>query len=126
MSSLLRTLNRLGDYWVGQSLKLMRKSLVTLPMGICIPPSIKAIMGRRIASGGLLTNHFPYSQCLNSTPSRILYFSLKVAMPSRVSTSLANLSMCLYQVKVRRKRKRKRVSFRAMDGRPKALMSDES
>ena len=111
-------------------MKLMRKSLVTLPMGICIPPSIKAIMGRRIASGGLLTDHFPYSPCLNSTPSRILYFSLKVAMPSGVSTSLVNLSMCLYQVKVRRKRKRKRkrkrVSFRAMDERPKALTSDES
>lgn len=126
MSSLLRTLNRLVEYWVGQNLKLMRKSLVTLPMGICIPPLIKAIMGMRIALGGLLIDHFPYSQCLNSTPSRILYFSLKVAMPSGVSTSLANLSMCLYQVKVRRKRKRKRVSFRAMDERPKALTSIES
>ena len=103
----------------------MRKSLVTLPMRIRILPLIKAIIGMTTTSGGLLTNHSPNSQCLSSTLSRILYFSLNAAMPLGVSTSLANLPIYSYLERVRRKRKRKSASFRTMDERPKALTSVE-
>ena len=44
----------LGAHWVGQSLKRhKKKSLVTLPMGILIPPSINTIIGITTASEGL-------------------------------------------------------------------------
>ena len=74
---------------------------------------------------GWFTNHSPNSQCLSSTLSRILYFSLNAAMPLGVSTSLANLPIYSYLERVRRKRKIKSASFRTMDERPKALTSIE-
>ena len=43
-----------------------------------------------------MTSHSPISQCWNSTLLRILYCALKVAMLSRVSTSLANPPMEFY------------------------------
>ena len=43
-----------------------------------------------------MTSHSPISQCWNSTLLRILYCTLKVAMLSRVSTSLANPPMEFY------------------------------
>ena len=105
---LLRTLKRLGEHWVGDNLKLIRKSLVTLPMGISIPPFIKVIMGITTASGGLfITSHSLNSQCWSSTSSRILYLVLKAAIPSGVSTNLANLPMCSYKVKINREERKK-------------------
>ena len=66
--TLPRTLKRLGKHWVGNNLKLMRKFLVTLPMRISIPLSIKAIMGITTTLCDLfISNHSPSSQCWNST-----------------------------------------------------------
>ena len=66
-------------------------------MGISISPSMKAIIGMTTELGGLfMTSHSPISQCWNSTLLGILYYALKVAMLSRVSTSLANPPMEFY------------------------------
>ena len=66
-------------------------------MGISISPSMKVIIGMTTELGGLfMTSHSPISQCWNSTLLRILYCALKVAMLSRVSTSLANPPMEFY------------------------------
>ena len=43
-----------------------------------------------------MTNHSLVSRCWSSTMLEILYCALKVAMLSRVSTSLANLPMEFY------------------------------
>ena len=68
-----------------------------IPMGISISPSMKAIIGMTTEPGGLfMTSHSPISQCWSLTLLGILYCALKVAMPSGVSTSQANLPMEFY------------------------------
>ena len=44
-SILPNTLNIFGTHWVGDSLKNLRQFLVMRPIGMVIPPSMKAIMG---------------------------------------------------------------------------------
>ena len=72
---------------------------MTLPIRISIPPFMKAIIGIITEPESLfMTNHLPNSQCQSSTPLGILYLALKAAMPSGVSTNLANLSMESYGI----------------------------
>ena len=70
-----------------------------LPMGISIPPFMKAIIEITNEPRGLfMTSHSPNSQCWSSTPLGILYWALKAAMPSEISTNLVNPPMEIYGV----------------------------
>lgn len=59
VSILPSILNILGMHWVGHNLKGFKKSLVTLPMGILMPPSKKAIIGIMTAPIDPLLCHSP-------------------------------------------------------------------
>ena len=83
-STLPSILNKLGEHWVEQSLWEIKKSLVTLPMRICILPFIKAIMGMTTSLSGLMVCHSPKRQCSIVTLARILYLALKDSLPSGV------------------------------------------
>ena len=86
-------LKRFRQHLVGQSPWAIKKSLVTLPIGIYIPPSIKAIIGITIAPFGLRACQSPRRQCCVATPGGILYWVSKASMPLGVSTRLANLPL---------------------------------
>lgn len=75
-----------------------------MPIGICILPSIKAIMGMTTAPSGLLVCHSPKWQCSISTLTAMLYLALKVYLFSCVLTKLANLLILLRKI---REKKRK-------------------
>ena len=78
---------------------------MTLPTGICIPPSIKTIMGITMAPFGLLVCHSPKWQCSISTLVGMLYLALKAYLFSGVSTKLRNLPISLRKVMKERKEK---------------------
>ena len=78
---------------------MIRKSLVILPMGISIPPSMKAIMRMTMAPIGLLVYHSSKQQCSNLTLARILYLALKVSLFLGVFTKLANLPNLKSEIK---------------------------
>ena len=68
-------------------------------MRISIPSSVKSIIKITTELEGLfMISHSPNSQCWSLTPLGILYWALKVAMPSRVYTNLANLPMEIYSL----------------------------
>ena len=63
--------------------------LVTLPMGILIPPSMKAVIGITIFPSCLSANQSPclqYLMYLMETPYRIPYRALKLSIFSGEST----------------------------------------
>ena len=62
-----------------------------MPMGILIPPSMKAIIGITTSPFCLSVCHYPSLQYLVPTPGGILYLALKFAILSSESTKLLNL-----------------------------------
>ena len=58
-SILSNTLNMFGAHRVRESLKNLRKFLVKVPIGMVIPPSMKAIIGMTTSPVFLSLNHSP-------------------------------------------------------------------
>ena len=54
---------------MGESLKNLRKFLVRAPIGMVIPPSMKAIIGMTTSPVFLSSNHSPYAAYLTSLKS---------------------------------------------------------
>ena len=90
-SILLNTLNMFGAHRVGESLKNLRKFLVRIPIGMVIPPSMKAIIGMTTSPVFLSLNHSPWAAYLTPTFGGMLHLVLKFFIPSSESTRCLNL-----------------------------------
>ena len=82
---------------VGDSLKNLRKFLVIVPMGMVIPPSMKAIIGMTTSFVFLSSNYSPCAAYLTPTCRGILYLDLKLLILSSVYTKYLNLPI-FYEV----------------------------
>ena len=66
-----------------------------VPMGMVIPPSMKAIMGMTTSLVFLAPTYSPWVAYLIPTVSGILYLVLKLSIPSSESTKRLNLPIFL-------------------------------
>ena len=91
-STLPKTLNRLGAHYWGQILWALRKSLVILPMGSLIPPSMKAIIGMTTSPSLRWVSHSPEGQYCKEMSWGMWYKALNLSIPMGESTKWVNLS----------------------------------
>ena len=84
-----------GAHCMGDSLKNLRKFLVRVPIGMVIPPSMKAIIGMTTYPIFLSSTHSPWAAYLMPTLSGILYLALNFSIPSSKSTRHLNLPIFL-------------------------------
>ena len=62
-----------------------------VPMGMVIPPSMKAIMGMITSPVFLASTHSPWAAYFMPTVGGILYLALNLSIPSSDSTKRLNL-----------------------------------